>query len=144
MSQLVKCKACGKQVSHECLLRHIAQKNDCKSVYGQDFVDNWKRENAKKSKRQYKEKNKEAVKEQNAAYKLENKEQISAKNAAYYEKNRMKLLKRIRKKRQDEKDRNRHDYFKSSLHELEKDTREQNARKKEETKYYIILFKIIF
>ena len=137
MSQLVKCKACGKQVSHECLLRHIAQKNDCKSVYGQDFVDNWKRENAKKSKKQYKEKNKEAVKEQNAAYKLENKEQISAMNADYYERNKNKFQKRQLERRKVKKARELrqswHDYFKSSLFDLEKDTREQNSMKKEET-----------
>ena len=162
MSDYLKCKACDKLCPSESLLRHIVHsKKDCKSVYGDDFVDNWALENARKRRRKYKEKNKEAIRKQNADYKFLHKESIAAMNAEYYENNKEKFQKKYQdnkeeikkrykenkaihnakcKKRREEKHAREmremwHDYYKSSLFDLEKDTREQNSMKKEETYY---------
>ena len=80
----MKCKACDRPCEIENLLRHIVHsKEGCKSVYGEDFVNNWKIEKARKARRLYKEKKKEAIKKQNAEYKSKNKEKIAAMNAEY-------------------------------------------------------------
>ena len=90
-SEYIKCKACSKLIEKKSLVRHLVQpqKKHCRSVYGEEFIDNWKKQSTRESKKKYKEKNKEAIRSQKSEY-----------AAQYYEKNKQKFKERYGKNKE--------------------------------------------
>ena len=72
----MKCKACLKKVTRKSLMRHVGQKQICRSTYGEEFIANWKKETTNQSKKKYKENNKAATKIKNSQYYEANKEKF--------------------------------------------------------------------
>ena len=64
----IECKSCLKMLPEKGLVKHLVKKDTCKSAYGEEFIENWKKIIARQSKKIYKEKNKEAIKIQNSEY----------------------------------------------------------------------------
>ena len=78
----VECKSCLKILPEKSFVHHLVKKDICRSAYGEEFIENWKKIIARQSKKNYKEKNKEAIRKQNSEY-----------FAHYYETNKPKIMK---------------------------------------------------
>ena len=92
----LQCKSCLRSIKKESLVRHLTNRHNknCRAVYGEEFIENWKRQISKESKKNYKEKNQEAIQIQNSEY-----------FSQYYEANKEKIKKKTGKRKLVEKER---------------------------------------
>ena len=119
----IDCKGCGRKFPNKCFLRHLVRsKGDCKSVYGQEFIDNWKIQRKKQN---------------NYKYKANNYKKISEMNGEYYQNNKENIQKKLQERRNEEyTQRNKkkeHERIKEVVKGFERGCRNMNLHKRKET-----------
>ena len=104
--EMIQCKACKTYLQRKSLVRHLVQpqKKQCRSVYGEEFIDNWKRQSTIESKKKYKEKTKEDSKNLKSEYSFHYYEKNKEKYKERYEKNKEKIKENRKRRYQEQLD----------------------------------------
>ena len=104
--EMIQCKACKTYLQRKSLVRHLVQpqKKQCRSVYGEEFIDNWKRQSTIESKKKYKEKTKEDIKNLKSEYSLHYYEKNKEKYKERYENNKAKIKENRKRRYQEQLD----------------------------------------
>ena len=128
--KMTKCNGCNKTMLLKSLVRHLSQtRQPCKSAYGQDFIDDWKKRTAMESKKQYKRQNRQLISQQNAQYYKENTEKINKR----CQKRKAEEIKRWERDSEEE----RLKRMKEWKEDEEKDARHSNNNNKKEAMWYL-------
>ena len=80
------CKACGKSLPSNVIMKHIANAKKCKEFYGDEF-ETLKRKKALEKKKTFRNKNRPEINEKHADYGKKNAESIKERKRKYYEDN---------------------------------------------------------